>query len=60
MKTVKVTFSDGDYIITSINGTEEEIRNYYRVGKTNVHGREECTGWKEYKRQITGVEFLNS
>ena len=32
MKTVKVTWSDGDTMITDINGTMEEIRAYY-VGK---------------------------
>lgn len=32
MKTVKVTWSDGDTTITDINGTMEEIRAYY-VGK---------------------------
>ena len=29
MKNIKVTFSDGNVIHTSINGTEKEIRAYY-------------------------------
>ena len=33
MKTVRVTFSDGDSLTTSINGTPEEIRAYY-IGQT--------------------------
>jgi hypothetical protein len=32
MRTVKVKFSDGNEIITQINGTEEEIKKYYAVG----------------------------
>lgn len=32
MRTVKVTWSDGDTSITEINGTMEEIRTYY-IGK---------------------------
>jgi len=33
MKTVKVTFENGNTITTGINGTDEEIREYYKVGK---------------------------
>ncbi len=29
MKSIKVTFSNGDYLVTSINGTDEEIKEYY-------------------------------
>lgn len=32
MKTVKVMFSNGDSVITKINGTESDIRAYY-IGK---------------------------
>lgn len=32
MKTVKVTYSNGDSVITKINGTENDIRAYY-IGK---------------------------
>jgi len=58
MKTVKITFSDGDFLVTNINGTEEEIRNYFRIGNTDVRGYDDGNGWKEYKRTITGVEFV--
>ena len=33
MKTVKVFFADNDSITTQINGTDEEIRDYYRIGR---------------------------
>lgn len=29
MKVAKVTFSNGHYLETCINGTDEEIRDYY-------------------------------
>lgn len=32
MRTVKVIYSNGDSVITQINGTEAEIRAYY-IGK---------------------------
>ena len=28
-RTVKVTFNDGDTLVTGINGTKQEIRDYY-------------------------------
>ncbi len=33
MKTAMVRFDNGDLITTGINGTDEEIREYYSVGK---------------------------
>jgi len=33
MKTVIVKFDNGDSITTSINGTDEEIKNYYKIGR---------------------------
>jgi hypothetical protein len=33
MKTVEVLFSNGDKIITGINGTNNEIRDYYEIGR---------------------------
>ena len=33
MKTANVTYSNGDSIVTSINGTDEEIKAYFRVGR---------------------------
>ena len=32
MTTVKVIFTDGDYLITRINCSPEEATNYYRIG----------------------------
>ena len=29
MRSIKVTFSDGDWLITNINGTNQEILDYY-------------------------------
>lgn len=56
MRTVKVTFSDGNSLVTSINGTDEEIRRYY-VGQTfNFGDTDECP----QDKLVTGVsvEFL--
>lgn len=33
MKSVRVTFQNGDIIHTGINGTNQEIQKYYEVGK---------------------------
>lgn len=37
--TVKVTFSDGDYIITTIFGSKADVLRYYRVGSVFNTGR---------------------
>ncbi len=53
MRVVKVAFSNSDTIITKINGTEEEIRSYYQIGKIfNIGSREDnlC--------KVVDVEFL--
>lgn len=34
MKNVKVKYANGDVVYTSINGTREEILEYFKVGKT--------------------------
>ena len=39
-KSIKVTFSNGDTIATSINGSREEILAYYK-GQTFYLGEEE-------------------
>lgn len=36
MKHIKVTFSNGDTVETGINGTEEEIINYYTKNQFNL------------------------
>lgn len=33
MKTIKATFANGDSLVTSINGTNDDIRAYY-IGKS--------------------------
>jgi len=40
MKSIKVTFNNGDTITTSINGSREEILAYYK-GHTFYLGKEE-------------------
>lgn len=42
MKTVKVTFDNGDSIITNINGTESEIKEYYIGSVFNIGTYEDC------------------
>ena len=32
MTTVKVIFTDGDYLITKINCSTEKATNYYKIG----------------------------
>lgn len=37
MREVTVVFKGGNFIETNMNGTDEEIRNYYKVGsKFNI------------------------
>jgi hypothetical protein len=52
MRTIKVTFADGNSLITSINGTNEEINSYY-LGNTFNLGREE-----DHLTIAVKVEFL--
>ena len=53
-RTVKVTFDNGDTITTAINGTEDEINDYYLDKWFNVGSGEE-----DVMAQVTGVEFLD-
>jgi hypothetical protein len=39
METFKVTFDNGDSIVSSINGTDEEIKAYYN-GTFNIESGE--------------------
>jgi hypothetical protein len=36
MRTIKATFANGDYLETSINGTESDIRAYYLGKRFNL------------------------
>lgn len=50
MREIKVTFSNGNYLYTKINGSEETIKDYY-LGKTFTVA---------YERVVAvSVEFLN-
>lgn len=52
-KYVKVTLNDGSSYKTEINGTHEEIRKYFAIGK-------ELEFWegREVLKTITKLEFL--
>lgn len=51
---VKVTFKNGDHIETDINGTEQEIRDYYRIGSEFNLG----SGGEDDMQKVAKVEFL--
>ena len=36
MRTIKATFENGDFIITKINGTEEDIKKWYLGNMFNL------------------------
>lgn len=50
---VKVTYSNNDIISTAINGTIEEIENYYRIGLVCNIG-----SVADDLQEITGLEFI--
>jgi hypothetical protein len=52
MKTIRVTFEDGNSLVTAINGTHDEIRQYY-IGQTFNLGRED-----DHLTKAVSVEFL--
>lgn len=54
MRSIEVTYSDGQKIQTSINGTDDEIRRYY-LGKSFNLGR----GAEDYVVKATDVKFLD-
>ena len=54
MNAIKVTFANGDSLITSINGTREEILAYY-VGNVFNLG----SGENDLLTRAVDVEFLN-
>lgn len=53
--TVKVCFSDGDYIITTIFGSKADVLRYYRVGNVLNTGTV-----NDHLVKITSVEILFS
>jgi len=54
MKTAKITYSDGNIITTSINGTDEEIKNYFKIGRPFNLGN----GDKDNMQTVVSCEIL--
>ncbi len=54
METVKVTFNDGDSMVTRINGSREEIAKYYMGNWFNMGTV------SDNLKQVTKVEFLEN
>lgn len=52
MRTIKVTYDNGDSTITNINGTESEIKDYYIGSTFNIGTYEDCLV------KAASVEFL--
>lgn len=50
---IKVTYENGDVISSTINGTVEEIENYYKVGAVFNIG-----SVTDNRQKITGLEFV--
>ena len=55
MKTAIVQFDNGDTVTTSINGTDEEIRRYYQIGKEFNLG----DGELDLMAKVVSVETIN-
>lgn len=55
MKAVKVLFANGDSIITEINGTAEEIKDYYKIGRVFNLG-DGCGG--DLLSKVVGLIFI--
>jgi len=53
MRTVRVDFNNGDHLVTSINGTEQSIREYYIGNQFNIG-----TGGDDLLVIATAVTFL--
>ncbi len=57
MRTVRVNYNDGDWTLTNINGTDEEIRRYY-VGKQFNFGDNDF-GEDDIVKTAISVEFIS-
>lgn len=55
MRTIKVTFDDDDYLITSVNGTVDEIEQYYLNRKFYLSDEYE----NEKMHTAVKIEFLD-
>ncbi len=51
--TVKVSYANGDTVTTEINGTEQEVREYFAIGNSFNLGRE-----GDNMQKVTGLEFI--
>jgi hypothetical protein len=58
MNTVKVYFSKGDTITTNINGTPEQIKEYYRIGKYFNLGTNNPDEEEDNMQFVTYLEIL--
>jgi hypothetical protein len=54
MKTIQVHFANGDFLITEINGTKEQVKEYY-LGKLFNLG----SGGNDLMVRAVKVEFLD-
>jgi len=54
MKTVKVYFTNGNFLITRVNGTKKEIKEYYKIGRVFNTG----SGARDELDKVKKVEFL--
>ncbi len=55
MKCAKVTYKDGTVIETSINGTDESIKEYFAVGKVFNLGNAPVRGDGNYGDNLQAV-----
>lgn len=56
-RTVKVTFADGNYLVTDINGSREEIEAYYLGNYFQFGDTEECP--RDNLQRGVNVEFID-
>lgn len=54
MREVKITYSDGIIIETDINGTNKEIKEYFKIGRVFNIGN----GEKDKLARVKKVEIL--
>jgi hypothetical protein len=58
MRSIKVTFNDGNTVVTSVNGTDAEIRAYY-IGQSFNLTLDESLSLADMPIGIS-VEFLDT
>lgn len=59
MRAVKITYSDGTEVVTNINGTDEEIRKYFRIGKPFNLGTSAPDIQEDNVQRVTSIEFID-